>query len=66
MLDSYKPDETYLLEQSHSDKEMADTEFVSPGYKAHRGKRKSDGSGVFIVLTDELFSVSIRVWVVYV
>ena len=40
---------------------MAATEFLSPGYKAHRGERKSDGSGVFIVLTNELFSASIRV-----
>ena len=50
------------MEQSYSDKEMADTEFLSPGYKALRGERKSDGSGVFIVLTDQLFSVSTRVF----
>ena len=60
MLDSYKPD-VLIGTESHLDKDMADTEFLPPGYKAHRRDRNSDGGVVFIVLTDELFAVSTRV-----
>ena len=60
MIESVQPD-VIIGTETHLDKNIPDSEFLPPNYKAHRKDRNKDGGGVLIALKGDLFMNSTRV-----